>query len=61
MANFTDTPNGGTAGIQAGLGAGKYVNVAAAAISVALIGGVGVWGLQAFDARCDGCSGRART
>ncbi len=46
MANFTDTPNGGTAGIQAGLGAGKYVNVAAAAISVALIGGVGVWGYK---------------
>lgn len=46
MANFTDTPNGGTAGIYAGLGAGKYVNVAAAAISVALIGGVGVWGYK---------------
>lgn len=42
MADFTAGPNAGGAGIQAG----KYVNVAAAALSVALIGGVGVWGYK---------------
>ena len=42
MADFTAGPNSGSAGIPAG----KYVNVAAAAISVALIGGVGVWGYK---------------
>ena len=42
MADFTAGPNGADAGIPAG----KYVNIAAAAISVALIGGVGVWGYK---------------
>ena len=42
MADFTAGPNSGSAGVPAG----KYVNVAAAAISVALIGGVGVWGYK---------------
>ncbi len=42
MADFTAGPSGSGAGIVAG----KYVNVAAAAISVALIGGVGVWGYK---------------
>ncbi|AKS46412.1 Sporulation related domain-containing protein [Octadecabacter temperatus] len=42
MADFAAGPNGGNAGIPAG----KYVNVAAAAISVALIGGVGIWGYK---------------
>lgn len=42
MADFTATQNGSGAGASAG----KYVNVAAAAISVALIGGVGIWGYK---------------
>lgn len=42
MADFTAGPNGSDAGIVAG----KYVNVAAAAVSIALIGGVGVWGYK---------------
>ena len=42
MADFASTPNGSGHSIQTG----KYVNVAAAAISVALIGGVGVWGYK---------------
>lgn len=42
MADFSAGPDGA----NAGFGAGKYVNVAAAAISVALIGGVGVWGYK---------------
>lgn len=42
MAEYTAGPNGAHAGIPAS----KYVNVAAAAISVALIGGVGVWGYK---------------
>lgn len=42
MADFTADPNGSGAGIQAG----KYVNVAAAALSVALVAGVGVWGYK---------------
>ncbi|MBU2993623.1 SPOR domain-containing protein [Octadecabacter sp. 1_MG-2023] len=46
MADFTAGPNGAGSGTPSGFGAGKYVNVAAAAISVALIGGVGVWGFK---------------
>ncbi|MCF2872287.1 SPOR domain-containing protein [Octadecabacter sp. G9-8] len=46
MADFTAGPNTGNAGIPAGVGAGKFVNIAAAAISVVLIGGVGVWGYK---------------
>jgi len=46
MADFTAGPNGSNAGIPSGFGAGKYVNVAAAAISVALVVGVGVWGYK---------------
>jgi hypothetical protein len=46
MADFTAGPNTGNAGIHSGYGAGKFVNLAAAAISVALIGGVGVWGYK---------------
>lgn len=42
MADFTAGPDGSGAGIPAG----KFVNMAAAAISVALIGGVGVWGYK---------------
>lgn len=42
MAEYTSDPNGSGLGIHAG----KYVNVAAAAVSVALIGGVGVWGYK---------------
>ena len=42
MADFTTGPDGAGATIHAG----KYVNVAAAAISIALIGGVGVWGYK---------------
>lgn len=42
MADFTAGPNGANAGIPAG----KYVNIAAAAVSVALMGGVGVWGYK---------------
>jgi len=42
MANFTSAPNGSGAGIPAG----KFVNITAAAVSVALIGGVGVWGYK---------------
>lgn len=42
MADFATGPNAGGAGIHAG----KYVNIAAAAISVALISGVGVWGYK---------------
>jgi len=46
MASFTAGPNGSGAGIQTTLQAGKYINIAAAAISVALIGGGGVWGYK---------------
>ena len=46
MADFTAGPNGGGVGIPTTIHAGKYVNVAAAAISVALIGGVGIWGYK---------------
>ena len=46
MASFTAGPNGSGAGIPTTFQAGKYINVAAAAISVALIGGVGVWGYK---------------
>ena len=42
MADYTSDPNGSGSGIHAG----KYVNIAAAAVSVALIGGVGVWGYK---------------
>ena len=42
MADFTAGPNGADAGIPAG----KYVNIAAAAVSIALIGGVGIWGYK---------------
>ncbi|MFB1024464.1 MAG: SPOR domain-containing protein, partial [Octadecabacter sp.] len=46
MASFTAGPNGSGAGIPTTFQAGKYINVAAAAISVALIGGVGIWGYK---------------
>ncbi len=42
MADFTADPNGSGASIPAG----KFVNIAAAAVSVALIGGVGIWGYK---------------
>lgn len=42
MADYTAGPHGGGAGSPAG----KFVNMAAAAVSVALIGGVGVWGYK---------------
>ena len=42
MADYTAGPNGGEAGIPAG----KWVNVSAAVVSVALIAGVGVWGYK---------------
>jgi len=42
MADFTAGPEG--AGVS--IPAGKYVNIAAAAVSVALIGGVGIWGYK---------------
>ncbi len=42
MAEYTAGPNGAGNGIPAG----KFVNVAAAAVSIALIGGVGVWGYK---------------
>lgn len=42
MADFTAGPNAGGAGIPAT----KFVNIAAAAVSLALIGGVGVWGYK---------------
>ncbi|SLN18890.1 SPOR domain-containing protein [Pseudooctadecabacter jejudonensis] len=42
MADFTAGPQGSGSAIPAG----KYVNIAAAAVSVALIGGVGVWGYK---------------
>jgi hypothetical protein len=46
MASFTAGPNGSGSGIPTTFQAGKYINVAAAAISVALIGGVGIWGYK---------------
>ena len=46
MADFAASPRTGGVGSQAGMGAGRYVNVAAAAVSIALIGGVGVWGYK---------------
>lgn len=42
MADFTGVPDGSGAGIPAG----KFVNIAAAAVSIALVGGVGVWGYK---------------
>lgn len=42
MADFTAGPNGSGVTIPAG----KFVNIAAAAVSVALIGGVGIWGYK---------------
>lgn len=42
MVDYSAGPNGSSAGIPAT----KFVNLAAAAISVALIGGVGVWGYK---------------
>ncbi len=42
MADFTADPNGSGVGSPAT----KFVNIAAAAVSVALIGGVGVWGYK---------------
>jgi len=42
MADFTAGPDGSGEGLPAG----KYVNIAAAAVSVALIGGVGIWGYK---------------
>jgi len=42
MADFTAGPNGSGIAIHAG----KYVNLAAAAVSVALMIGVGVWGYK---------------
>lgn len=46
MADFTTGPVGSTLGIPTTLQAGIYVNIAAAMISLALIGGVGVWGYK---------------
>lgn len=46
MADFTSVPMGADSGTPSGIGAGKYVNFAAAAVSVALIGGVGIWGYK---------------
>jgi len=50
MVDFTTGSNGAGAGSPAGLQgafqAGKYVNIAAAAVSVAMIGGVGIWGYK---------------
>ncbi|PVA08103.1 SPOR domain-containing protein [Thalassorhabdomicrobium marinisediminis] len=46
MVKYSDDPAAGETATPSGLGAGKYVNVAAAALSVALIGGVGVWGYK---------------
>ena len=42
MADFTAGPHGGEAGIPAG----KWINILAAGVSVALMGGVGVWGYK---------------
>lgn len=42
MADYASNPQGAGAGIPAG----KYVNLVAAVVSVALIGGVGVWGYK---------------
>lgn len=46
MADFTRGPSGSNVALQAALGAGQFVNVAAAVVSIALIGGVGVWGYK---------------
>lgn len=42
MADFTAGPNGSNVSIPAG----KFVNITAAAVSVALMGGVGIWGYK---------------
>lgn len=42
MADFTAGPNGSGGTIPAG----KFVNISAAAVSIALIGGVGIWGYK---------------
>ncbi len=47
MADFTSGPNGSGGSIPAGsVKAGKFVNIAAASVSVALVGGVGIWGYK---------------
>jgi hypothetical protein len=46
MADFTTGPVGSVVGIPTTLQVGTYVNIVAAAISLVLIGGVGVWGYK---------------
>ena len=46
MADFTTGPVGSVVGLPTTLQVGTYVNIAAAAISLALIGGVGIWGYK---------------
>ena len=46
MADMTAGPNRRSNGGPNGIPAGKYVNIAAAALSVALVVGVGVWGYK---------------
>ena len=46
MADFTTGPVGSVVGIPTILQVGTFVNIAAAAISLVLIGGVGVWGYK---------------
>ena len=46
MADMTASPNRNSSGAHGGIQAGKYVNIAAAAVSVALVVGVGVWGYK---------------